>query len=127
MLRYTGFMAVAAIAVAAASGWPPSPVSAQALMSSEAARGAIERDFGVEVLRIEEAEIDGRPAFLLRVMNPEGDFNEAFQVNTLAVDRATGELIPTFRNGPSGYAPEGSVGRSGSDDVGPALRRGSLR
>lgn len=111
----------------AAPVWSPAIVLAQTLMTPDAARGAVERNFGVEVLKIEEAEIEGRPAFLLRVMNPAGNFNEAFQVNTLAVDRTTGDLIPAFRNGPTGYAPEGTTGRSGSDDVGPALRRGSLR
>lgn len=126
MLRYVRVMAIVAITVAATPVWSSSPALAQALMTTEAARGAIEQEFGVEVLRIDPAEIDGRPAFLLRVMNPEGDFNEAFQVNTLVVDRATGDLIPTFRHGPSGYAP-GGAGRSGRDDVGPALRRGTFR
>lgn len=126
MLRYAAVMAIVAI-TGVASVWSPSPALAQSLMTTEAVRGAIEQEFGVEVLRIDDIEIDGRPAFLLRVMNPAGDFNEAFQINTLAVDRATGDLIPSFRHGPSGYSSEGPSGRAGSDDIGPALRRGSLR
>ncbi len=35
-------------------------------------------------------------------MNPPGNFNEALQVNTLMVDRQTGELVPQFRHAPSG-------------------------
>lgn len=127
MLRYAPVMAIVAIAAVATPVWSSSTALAQALMTTEAARDAIEQEFGVEVLSVDYAEIDGRSAFLVRVMSPAGDFNDAFQINTLAVDRATGDLIPAFRHGPSGYASDEPSGHSGSDDIGPALRRGSLR
>jgi len=92
-------MAVAAILMLGLG----TPALAQTLMSEDQVRAAIAEKYGVEVLRIEAADIDGKPAFILRVMNPQGNFNEAFQVHMLAVDRSSGELIPQFRHKPAGY------------------------
>ena len=68
-----------------------------------AARRQIEVRFDVDVLRSEAGEIDGIPVWLMTVMNRGGDFNSAFQVNVLAVDRRSGELVPAFRHRSSGY------------------------
>ena len=67
------------------------------------ARRQIEARFDVDVLRSEAGEIDGIPVWLMTVMNRGGDFNSAFQVNVLAVDQRSGELVPAFRHRPSGY------------------------
>jgi hypothetical protein len=54
------------------------------------------------VLRVREALYDGRSVYIVTVMNPGGDFNEAFQVNTLMVDRRSGKLVSQFRPAMSG-------------------------
>ena len=58
---------------------------------------------GVQVLKVRTGEIGGKRVYLLTFMNPTGDFNEAFQVNTVAVDVSTGKLIAGFRHRASGY------------------------
>ncbi len=80
-----------------------------AAMSEDQVRAAITRDHGVEVLRIRADTLDGRAVFLVTVMNPGGNFNEAFQVNTLAVDAETGRLVPQFRHNPSGHTFSGTL------------------
>ncbi len=78
-------------------------VAAHAQMSEQRIIGKIERDFGVEVLKVGPAKNIGPNVLAVTVMNPSGDFNEAFQVNTLAVDAMTGKLvrleIPTGQGG----------------------------
>ncbi len=79
------------------------PGAAAALTKEEAERKVAET-YGVEVIakKTRAGEIDGRPVWFLTVMNPGGDFNAAFQVTTLAVDRDSGELVPAFRHLPTG-------------------------
>ena len=72
---------------------------AQAQVTADMAKRQIEEAYGVEVLKVREGELDGRAVWLVTVMNPGGDFNEAFMVTTLAVDRETGQLVSTFRAG----------------------------
>ena len=62
-----------------------------------------------QVLRISPGTADGRNVFVVTVMNPPGDFNEAFQVNTLVVDAETGRLVPQFRHLPSGQSFSGAA------------------
>ncbi len=85
--------------VAALAMWPAAV--SQAAMSEDQVRTAIERDYGVQVLRVSPGTADGRNVFMVTVMNPPGDFNEAFQVNTLVIDAETGRLVPQFRHLPS--------------------------
>ena len=87
----------------------PSPGTA-AVTETEAVT-MIEEIYDVEVLRARAGRIDDRQVWLLTVMNRGGDFNTAFQVNTLAVDRNTGKLVPAFRHGPSGVRPSGAEAR----------------
>lgn len=68
-------------------------VSAHAQMTRQQIIGKIERDYGVEVLKVGPAKDMGPNVLAVTVMNPPGDFNEAFQVNTLAVDAKSGELV----------------------------------
>ncbi len=93
--------------VAAVAMW--SAAVSQAAMSEDQVRTAIERDYGVQVLRISPGTADGRNVFVVTVMNPPGDFNEAFQVNTLMVDAETGRLVPQFRHLPSGQSFSGAA------------------
>lgn len=92
-------------------------------VSQEEAERKVAEDFGVEVLakRTRAGEIEGRAVWLLTVMNPGGTFNEAFQVNTLAVDQETGELVPSFRHRPSGYELPGGASRGDRSGVRPDM------
>jgi hypothetical protein len=87
------------------------------MSETEAAR-KIEQTYGVRALKVRGAEFDGRKVWMVTVMNPPGDSNEAFQVNTLAVDQESGELVPAFRHRASGYELSGGLLRD--DKVGRA-------
>jgi hypothetical protein len=102
----------AALVIASALGVRP----AGAAMSEAEVSRMIENTYGVQVLRVRAERLGEDLVWLVTVMNPPGDFNEAFQVNTLAVNQETGALIPTFRHGPSGIDLPGSSGRG--DKVG---------
>ncbi len=79
------------------------PDRGSAAVSEAEVKADIESRFAVEVLRVRADTIDDRAVWMVTVMNKGGNDNAAFQVNTLAVDRATGELVPSFRHGASGY------------------------
>ena len=64
----------------------------------------IEQTYPVCVLGIRAIKADVKTAYTVTVMIRGGDSNDAFQVTTLAVDAATGMLVPAFRHGPSGPA-----------------------
>jgi len=100
---------------------------AQALLSDSAVRAKLESEWGVQVLRLVADEQDGAPVFVVRVMNPGGNYNEAFQVTVLVVDRLTGDLVPQFRHGPSGVRGAGGVRSDANENSGPTLRRESVR
>src|SRR3546814_2665178 len=72
--------------------------TALAEVSAEAAATQIGELYGVEVLKVQPGEIDGRKVWLLTVMQPAGSGNSSFQVHRLAVDRANGALVPSFRS-----------------------------
>lgn len=80
-----------------------SVVPARAAVSeAEAARLIAER-YAVEVLKVRAGERGGRKVWLVTVMQPGGNRNSAFQVHVLAVDRESGELVPSFQHHSSGY------------------------
>jgi uncharacterized membrane protein YkoI len=62
-------------------------------LSEEEVRSLVREGLGVEVLKAETVERDGRQVYALTVMNPPGDYNGAFMVRTLLVDRTTGGLL----------------------------------
>ena len=95
-----GSLAGAAAVLAAVIGVPS---AADAQVSAQQASRQFAEAYGVQVLKVRTGEIDGKRVYLLTVMNPKGDFNEAFQVNTVAVDAGTGNLIAGFRHRSSGY------------------------
>ena len=83
--------------------------------------------FGVDVLRVEPGESDGRPIYRMVVMNLGGDFNSAFAVHTLVVDAETGALVPQFRHEPSGYQLAAQPDRTPRDNgVATTIRRESF-
>jgi len=111
-----------AVVFAAALGLAGAP-PALAAQSPEAIKQQIEKSYPVQVLEILEVKSDSQPAYAVVVMNTGGNFNEAFQVNTLVVDAETGQLIRQFRHGASGYeVPENAVRRWPKNDTGD-LRR----
>lgn len=71
-------------------------------VDSAAVRASIAKKFNVKVLKITAVTVDEKSAFKVTVMYPGGNFNTAFQVNTLIVDATTGEAIPVFRHIASG-------------------------
>lgn len=118
----TGLMLAVAIAVSAL------PATGRAAIGKSEAVKMIEKAFDVEVLRARAGQIDGRGVWLLTVMNRGGNFNTAYQVNTLAVDRDTGKLVPAFRHTESGYVLPGADTREGKVDERPdAARTGAWR
>ena len=76
---------------------------ARAAVSSEEAAAKVAEQYGVQVLRVRAGVLDTTPVWLVTVMKPGGDNNDAFQVTTLAVDQESGNLMPAFRHGSSGY------------------------
>lgn len=103
-----------------------SPVQAQ--LSADQAREQIAQNYGVEVLSVREGDLDGRPVWLLTVMNSGGNFNEAFQVNTLAIDKASGDLAPSFRNsGNEQRLPPVIAGAAESTESGSPLNKPARR
>ena len=92
-----------AAVVASAAILPAAP--ALAAMSADQVAAAIAEAYGVGVLKVVAAEHEGRTVYRVTIMNPGGDFDEAFQVNTLLVDADTGKLVSGFRHRASGYEP----------------------
>ncbi len=72
-------------------------------MSADQVAAAIAEAYGVSVLKVVAAEDEGRTVYRVTIMNPGGDFDEAFQVNTLIVDADTGKPVSGFRHRASGY------------------------
>jgi hypothetical protein len=83
-----------------------------AAITGEEAAAKIEADYGVQALRVRAGTVDGVKVWLVTVMKPGGDSNDAFQVTTLALDQATGALVPAYRHGVHGPArPPDAFGR----------------
>lgn len=72
------------------------PTAAQAAMTKDQVAQKIEKEFKVKVLRVEPMTEDGKQVFAVTVMGSGGDWNHAFQVNTIAVDAATGQPVVQF-------------------------------
>ncbi len=76
---------------------------ARAAMTEAQVTHSLEQAYNVTVLRVTRLKHDGLPAFLVTMMNPGGNFNTAYQVNTVLVDAETGKLISRFRHRASGH------------------------
>ncbi len=97
-VRWVWVLGVAALVALLAGGTRAEVTEAQVKRSLEAA-------YNVTVLRIRQVDHEGQPAFVVTMMNSGGNFNEAFQVNTVLVDADSGKLISQFRHRTSGYDP----------------------
>lgn len=100
---------------------------ARAQVDRDQAAANIARDYDVEVLRVRPGEIDDMPVWFVTVIRPGGNFNTAFQVTTLAVDQASGELVPAFRHGPNGALGTASPVDTRSDIRPDSSRSGTWR
>lgn len=118
-------LAVAVVAAGAVTCAPA--VWAQSLITETDARHKIEERYSVEVLQVEESERDGVPVFVIRVMNSAGNYNEAFQVNVLVMDRRSGKLVSQFRHTATGVTGVADGPRAVEEDIGPALRERSTQ
>jgi hypothetical protein len=85
--RLTGRLAVG---LALAVGFT---AAAHAAPTREDVREQAAEAFGAEVLRMEEATLDGRAVWLVTLMRQGGDDNAAFSVDTVAFDAETGEPL----------------------------------
>lgn len=83
---------------------------AQSAMTAETAARQFAERFGVEVLDVRPAVYYGREVYVLTVMNPGGNYNAAFQVSRLMVDRQTGALVEPEDGGAAPIAAEPTAG-----------------
>jgi hypothetical protein len=124
VMRMLEIIACVAVALTAAAF---GGAAAQAPSEKQIAE-RIAKDYGVTVLKTTKGEEDGRPVLFVTVMNDGGNDNAAFQVSTLAVDPATGDLISQYRTTPTGRSLSGAATRTpSSDESGAALRQWSTR
>ena len=113
--------------VVLAAGWLGAAGPAAAIDKDEAAR-RIAETYDVEILKVEEGEVAGQAVWMVTVMKGGGNRNDAFQVSTLAVDRDSGELVPSFRHRASGYDLPPSPGGGDTETLRPdAMRSGTWR
>lgn len=84
-------------------------VSPAAAITQEEAAAQVAEEYGVEVLKTDAVLQGNQPIILLTVMEPGGNDNSAFQVNTIAVDAKTGEVIPGFRRMETGRLSSGQA------------------
>lgn len=126
MTRNWPFGRTGIILVAVAVTMGSSAAMAESLMTEAKARQEIEARYSVQVLGIQKATEGNTPIFIIKLMNKGGNFNEAFQVNTVAMDRRTGKLIPQFQHIDSGTTEMGSGPRQIDENTGPMLRALSI-
>ena len=100
------------------------PAAAQGVLSPEVVSERIEATFGVRVLRFRRSENAGRSTYAVTVMNPGGNYNEAYQVSTIMVEPVSGTLISQFRHMPAGYRLSGApLNSTTTDGDGAVIRR----
>ena len=118
-------ISVSALALVLVPAWLlVAPAASQGVLSPEVVSERIEATFGVRVLRVRRAENAGRSSYAVTVMNPGGNYNEAYQVSTLMVEPESGELISQFRHLPAGYRLSGAPLNSiTTDGDGAVIRR----
>jgi hypothetical protein len=96
------------------------------MLGEDEVQSLVAEGFGVEILSVEATESEGRPAYAVTVMNPPGNDNSAFAVETLLIDGATGGLLGKVPQTPRVAAP-GPSGRSDFDRSGLEIRRRTHR
>jgi hypothetical protein len=96
--------------------------NASADMSKREIQAEIENKYDARVLKMFIGKDLGRPVYFVRVMFKGGNYNTAFQVNTLVVDAKTGKPLPQFRHGASGQQLSGTIDNSPNKQSPAALR-----
>jgi hypothetical protein len=98
-------------------------------LGEDEVRSLIVEGLGVEVLKIKAIESGGRPAYAVTVMNPAGNADGAFAVETLLIDGATGGLLGRVSQVPRTAAPglAEPSGRAAPDSTGLEIRRRTWR
>jgi hypothetical protein len=113
----TVIAALVALPLAAHAAQPRKPVAPAGVdRVAQKLTQEITQRYGVQVLHSDRELLDGKPVYRMVVMNPGGDFNEAYAVHTLMVDAASGALVPQFVHLPAGYALAAPPDRMPRDD-----------
>jgi hypothetical protein len=95
-----------------------------AALSPDAVAVALAKRFDVKILRVTPIERDGKRRYAVVVMNPGGNFNDAFKVTMLVVDAETGDLVEQFQTESPGTDRPASANRERpADDGGAAIRQ----
>jgi hypothetical protein len=108
----------------------PSEATARAspALGEDQVRTLVRERLGVEVLKIEAVESERGSAYAVTVMNPPGNANGAFLVDTLVVDGATGEVLGRVLRRPRLASDLAAPsGQADFDGGGLEIRRRSLR
>ena len=124
-LLTTAISALVALPLAVHAAQPRKPAAPSGVdRTAQKLTQQIAQRYGVQVLRADRELLDGKPVYRMVVMNPGGDFNEAYAVHTLVVDAASGALVPQFEHLPAGYALAAPPDRTPRDDgSGVTIRR----
>ena len=99
------------------------PSSAKAAMTQSQITAAIEKSYDVRVLKISADKENGKSVFRVKVMYNGGDWNTAFQVNTIVINAETGERVPQFKHHSSGRSLPGNYDSKPNRQPPDALRR----
>ena len=97
-----------------------------AALTQEEAAAQIAEQYGVEVLKTDAVLRGNQPIILLTVMQGGGNDNAAFQVNTIAVDAKTGEVIPGFRRMETGRLSSGEAPAATIEERSPSAPPGQV-
>ena len=111
---FAGLLAGLGLSVAPRPSW--------ALMSEAQVRAAVENDYDVKVIQITPGIDTERVVFYVRIMYNGGNFNTAFQINTIVIDAETGKRIAQFRHGSSGRTLPGNFDSIPNRQLTDALR-----
>ena len=99
------------------------PSSANAAMTQSQVAAATEKSYDVRVLKIYADKENGKSVFRVKVMYNGGDWNTAFQVNTIVIDVETGERVAQFKHQSSGRSLPGNYDSMPNRQPPDALRR----
>ena len=99
------------------------PSSAKAAMTQSQVAAATEKSYDVRVLKIYADKENGKSLFRVKVMYNGGDWNTAFQVNTIVIDAETGERVAQFKHQSSGRSLPGNYDSMPNRQPPDALRR----
>tara|TARA_B100001758_G_C18212383_1_gene505816 strand:+ start:354 stop:668 length:315 start_codon:yes stop_codon:yes gene_type:complete len=91
-------------------------------MSKRVIQANIEKEYDAKVLKMFIGKDQGKPVYFVRVMFNGGNYNTAFQVNTIVIDAISGKRLPQFRHGSSGRQLSGAMKNNPNKQTPGALR-----